>query len=201
RGTGGQGCPGAVAGTGTRAVSLRRINAGGARRGDPAGSTQGRSGRQMSDQYQDLQQSYVRCPRQGDFIERSYEEFMASHPKVRELFATTDMGRQRLALGRGISVAIFHAAGRPLSRRATAEMACVHARRGRAPVDPALYPYWIESLLKVVAEADPEADEALLARWRQAMEVVCRTFERHYEAACAPARGAGNGHRRLRQGG
>ena len=100
-----------------------------------------------------------------------------------ELFATTDMGRQRLALRRGISVAIFHAAGSPLSRRATAEMACVHARRGRAPVDPALYPYWIESLLKVVAEADPEADEALLARWRQAMEVVCRTFERHYEAA------------------
>lgn len=137
----------------------------------------------MSDQYQDLQQSYGRCLRQGDFIERFYEVFMASHPKVRELFATTDMGRQRLALRRGISVAIFHAAGSPLSRRATAEMACVHARRGRAPVDPALYPYWIESLLKVVAEADPEADEALLARWRQAMEVVCRTFERHYAAA------------------
>src|SRR5690606_16455826 len=147
------------------------------------GSTQGRSGRQMSDQYQDLQQSYGRCLRQGDFIERFSEVFMASHPKVRELFATTDMGRQRLAQRRGIRVAIFHAGGRPLPWRATAEVRCVHARRGRAPVRPALYPYWIESLLKVVAEADPEADEALLARWRQAMEVVCRPFARHYEAA------------------
>ena len=136
----------------------------------------------MADQYEDLQQSYGRCLRTGRFIERFYEVFMDSDPRIRPLFAGTDMGRQRMALRRGISVAIFHAAGSPLSRRATAEMACVHARRGRAPVDPALYPYWIESLLKVVAEADPEADEALLARWRQAMEVVCRTFAAHYQA-------------------
>jgi len=138
---------------------------------------------EMTDQYEDLQQSYGRCLRQGNFIERFYEVFMDSDPKVRALFAKTDMGRQRLALRRGISVAIFHAAGSALSKRSTEEMACAHARHGRSPVDPALYPYWIESLLKMVAEADPEADAALLARWRQAMEVVCATFTRHHAAA------------------
>ena len=56
------------------------------------------------------------------------------------------------------------------------QMADVHARHGRAPVDPALYPYWIDSLLAVVAETDPEITPALLARWRTAMGVVCATF-------------------------
>lgn len=136
--------------------------------------------RAMADQYEDLQQSYGRCLRDKRFIERFYEVFIASHPAIPPLFANTDMGRQRLALRRGISVAIFHAAGSALSRRATEEMADVHSCRGRAPVDPALYRYWIESLLTVVSETDPEADAALMARWRQAMTVVCDTFTRRY---------------------
>jgi len=134
----------------------------------------------MADQYQDLQRSYGRCLRHKRFIERFYEVFMDSHPALPPLFAGTDMGRQRLALRRGISVAIFHAAGSALSRRAIEEMADVHSLAGRAPVDPALYPYWVDSLLAVVAETDPDADAALLARWRQAMGVVCATFTRRY---------------------
>ncbi len=137
----------------------------------------------MSDDYQDLQQSYGRCLRDKRFIERFYEVFMVSHPAIAPLFATTDMGRQRLALRRGISVAIFHAASSPLAERATREMAQVHSMKGRCPVDPALYPYWIDSLLAVIAETDPEADEVLLGRWRRAMAVVCATFTRSYAAA------------------
>ncbi len=137
----------------------------------------------MADPYEDLQQSYGRCLRDRRFIERFYERFVASHPAIAPLFKDTDMGRQRLALRRGISVAIFHAAGSPLSRRSTEEMADVHSLKGRAPVDPALYPYWIDSMLAVIGETDPEADAALMARWRQAMTVVCDTFTRRYDAA------------------
>lgn len=134
----------------------------------------------MADQYEDLQQSYGRCLRDKRFIERFYEVFMASHPAIPPMFAKTDFGAQRVALRRGISVAILHAAGSGLSRRTTEQMADVHARHGRAPVDPALYPYWIDSLLAVVAETDPEATPALLARWRTAMGVVCATFTQRY---------------------
>ena len=84
-----------------------------------------------------------------------------------------------MALRRGISVAISHAAASPLSKRATAEMAQVHSGSGRCPVDPALYPYWIDSMLKVIEETDEEANEALMQRWRQAMGVVCATFVSH----------------------
>ncbi|TCT26222.1 globin domain-containing protein [Thermomonas haemolytica] len=134
----------------------------------------------MADQYEDLQQSYGRCLRDKRFIERFYEVFMASHPAIPPMFARTDFGAQRVALRRGISVAILHAAGSGLSRRTTEQMADVHARHGRAPVDPALYPYWIDSLLAVIAETDPEATPALLARWRTAMGVVCATFTERY---------------------
>ena len=134
----------------------------------------------MADQYEDLQQSYGRCLRDKRFIERFYEVFMASHPAIAPMFVDTDFGAQRMALRRGISVAILHAAGSGLSRRTTEQMADVHAAHGRAPVDPALYPYWIDSLLAVIAETDDEATPALLARWRTAMGVVCATFTERY---------------------
>ena len=134
----------------------------------------------MSDPYEDLQQSYGRCLRDKRFIDRFYEVFMDSHPAIRPMFAQTDFGRQRLALRRGISVAILHAAGSGLSRRTTEQMADVHACKGRAPVDPALYPYWIDSLLLVIQETDDEVTSELLARWREAMGRVCATFAERY---------------------
>lgn len=136
----------------------------------------------MADQYEDLQQSYGRCLRDKNFIDRFYAVFMASHPSIRPMFKLTDFGQQRVALRHGISVAILHAAGSPLSKRTTERMADVHGSKGRAPVDPALYPHWIDSLLQVVGETDEEATPELLVRWRQAMDAVCGTFARRYPA-------------------
>lgn len=99
----------------------------------------------MADQYEDLQQSYGRCLRDKRFIERFYDAFVASHPAIAPLFKDTDMGRQRLALRRGISVAIFHAAGSPLSKRATEEMADVHSLRG--------VPRWIRRCIRTGSTA------------------------------------------------
>lgn len=134
----------------------------------------------MSDRYDDLQQSYGRCLRDKNFIARFYEIFLASHPAIAPLFATTDFARQRLALRRGISIAIAHAAGSGLVRRSVEEMADVHSRAGRAPVPPELYSHWVDSLLKAIAEHDAEADAGLLARWRAAMGILTRDFAGRY---------------------
>ncbi len=143
----------------------------------------------MTDPYHDLQQSYGRCLAGKGFIERFYEVFMARDPEIAAMFARTDFQKQRLALRRGISVAIFHAAGSNVVGRATAEMADVHSRAGRCPVRPELYRHWIEALLQVIPEFDREADAALLARWREAMEVVTGTFAGRYagDGGQAPA--------------
>ena len=135
----------------------------------------------MTDSYDDLQQSYGRCLREKDFIERFYEVFIASHPDISAMFAQTDFAKQRMALRRGISVAITHAAGSRMAERTVAQMGDVHAREGRAPVRPELYQYWLESLVQVVGEKDPEATPALLGRWRGGMRKVIDTFISRYD--------------------
>jgi len=149
-----------------------------------------------ADPYADLHQSYGRCLRDKDFIGRFYEVFLASNPSIPAMFAHTDFSRQRVALRRGITMAIFHAGGSRVVDRGIEEMGAVHARGGRCPVPPALYADWVESLLKVVAETDPEADAALMARWRQAMGVVVDTFKARDAgppAPSTPARSAAGG--------
>ncbi|HEY0198129.1 MAG TPA: globin [Rhodanobacter sp.] len=134
----------------------------------------------MSDTYDDLQTSYGRCLRNGQFIARFYELFMDSHPDVPALFAHTDFSKQYMALRRGISAAIAHAGGSALAKRTMAEMAQVHSRKGHAPVPTALYSYWVESLLKAVAEHDPEYTPALGQRWREAMNSTVGFFTANY---------------------
>ncbi|PWK85798.1 globin [Fulvimonas soli] len=134
----------------------------------------------MSESYDDLQASYGRCLRNGRFIERFYAIFMGSHPDIVPMFAHTDFSRQYMALRRGISSAIAHAAGSRLAERTMTEMARVHGRAGRAPVPPALYPYWVDSLLQAVAEHDPQYTPALGRRWREAMEATTAFFTGHY---------------------
>jgi hypothetical protein len=77
-------------------------------------------------------------------------------------------------------VALFHAAGSGVVKRSMEQMAAVHSQGGRCPVAPHLYPYWIDSLITVIAETDEQADEALLARWREAMDVAIGTFVQGY---------------------
>ena len=134
----------------------------------------------MSNNYDDLQQSYGRCLREKNFIERFYEIFLASHPEITAMFEKTDFQKQRMALRRGISAAIAHASGSSLTKRTMDQMAEVHSRNGHAPVPPALYPYWIDSLVQVVREMDPEATPQLLSRWRQGMSIVTDNFSKRY---------------------
>jgi hemoglobin-like flavoprotein len=140
-----------------------------------------------ADPYADLHQSYGRCLRDKDFIGRFYEVFLASSPEVPPMFAHTDFSKQRMALRRGITMAIFHAGGSAVVARGIDEMGAVHASHGRCPVPVGMYQGWIDSLLQVVADTDPEADEALMARWRQAMGVVIETFRSRDGTAAASA--------------
>jgi hemoglobin-like flavoprotein len=134
----------------------------------------------MANNFDDLQQSYGRCLREKNFIERFYEIFLASHPDIAPMFEKTDFAKQRMALRRGISAAISHASGSSLSQRTTDQMADSHSRKGHTPVPPELYPYWVDSLAQAVSEMDPEATPQLVARWRKGMGIVTHTFIKHY---------------------
>ena len=130
--------------------------------------------------YDDLQVSFGRCLRRHGFIERFYEILLASHPAIPPMFARTDFRGQRLALRRGISMAIAWASGSAMVERPMRQMIEVHARSGRAPVEPALYRCWVDSLLAAIDEFETEATPVLRARWREAMEQVVEAFARSY---------------------
>ncbi len=132
------------------------------------------------DNFDDVQQSLGRCLRRTGFVARFYEYFMDSHPSFRGMFAHTDMGRQRKALRRGISVALAHAGGSGIVKRSMDEMAQVHSRNGHAPVKPELYDFWVDALVRAVTETDPRITPELEERWRTAMNTAVDHFKKHY---------------------
>jgi len=134
----------------------------------------------LKENYDDLQVSFGRCLRKHGFIERFYEILLASHPAMSPMFARSDFRGQRLALRRGISMAISWAAGSTMVQRPMQQMIEVHSRAGRAPVEPVLYVYWIDSLLRAIDEFDTELTPELSARWREAMQSVVAAFAEQY---------------------
>jgi hemoglobin-like flavoprotein len=134
----------------------------------------------MKDEFTDVQNSYGRCLRNARFIERFYEILMDSHPAMRPAFARTDMGQQRRALRREISYAILYGGGYDLVRGTVESVAEMHSRKGRAPVPPNLYPYWLDSLIQAIRENDPRITPELEARWRQAISPLIETFTQRY---------------------
>lgn len=134
----------------------------------------------MADQFRDIHQSYGRCLRSRDFLERFYTLLLDSSEEIRPIFATTDFGQQRRALRRGITTAILFASGSDIVSREVERMAEVHSRRGRAPVRPPLYEYWLNTLVQTVRERDPQITPALEQRWQQAMRPIIDHFRRAY---------------------
>lgn len=132
------------------------------------------------DSYDDLHQSYGRCLNNGRFIERFYEIFLESDPQIKTAFAGTDFDRQRRLLRRTLTNSIMYAAGSEIVKREVDKMAEVHSRRGKAPVDPQLYDYWLDSLVSAIHEHDPQIDSQLEGRWREAMGQIIGHFSSQY---------------------
>ena len=96
------------------------------------------------------------------------------------LFGGTDFNRQRRLLRRSLTNSIMYAAGSNIVKREVDKMADVHSRAGRAPVQPHLYDYWLNSLIKAIREHDPQYNLQLEQRWREAMGKIIGHFVAQY---------------------
>ncbi len=133
------------------------------------------------DDFNDVQQSYGRCLRtHDDFIGNFYEKLLARDDRIRSMFTGTDWDKQQKALRRGISMMISYSASPGLVKKQLSEIARVHSRKGHAPVDPSLYPHWIESLMDAVRECDPKHSGDLEKRWREAIQPGIDFIIEHY---------------------
>lgn len=124
-----------------------------------------------NDNFGDVQQSFQRCVTRQGFLQRFYDIFMASHPDVRPMFEKTDFTQQLALLRHGLSASIAFAGGTRLGANVLNRIGSTHGRE-RMNINPALYPYWINSLMQAVSETDPKFNPQLDLRWRRAMEIA-----------------------------
>ncbi len=115
--------------------------------------------------------SLARCNANPAFLDRFYAIFLASSPKVREKFASTDFVRQKAALQASfhamLSAARDDTAG---PRQNLNDLAERHSSR-QLNIGAELYDLWLDSLLAAVKECDPQYDGQVRDAWERVMMV------------------------------
>jgi hemoglobin-like flavoprotein len=103
-------------------------------------------------------------PKGEAFFVRFYEIFLES-PRVRMMFAKTDMARQVTMLRHSMyELVTFYVTG--TLNESLRRVAQVHQHLA---ISPDLYDRWLDALITTVAEFDPECDEPTEDAWRLAL--------------------------------
>ena len=111
--------------------------------------------------------SYARCCAFPHFFSAFYADLFATCPAARPYFDHTDFEKQHKLVKHGIGLLInfnHEPAGEPNILTRVAD----RHRRGDLGVDPALYPFFIESFINTARKFDPDFDAEVEAAWRHA---------------------------------
>jgi hemoglobin-like flavoprotein len=115
--------------------------------------------------------SLGRCNRNPAFVDRFYEIFLASSPKVREKFAATDFTRQKSALRASLySMLLATRNGKPGLEKHLSGLAERHSSRD-LNIGSEFYDLWLDSLLAAVKESDPNYSQEVREAWEKVMMV------------------------------
>lgn len=110
--------------------------------------------------------SFARCLTNERFFDRFYEHFMTSHPDVKPRFAHTDMEKQRHLLRHGVASALKFANEESVMTRSAINRIRESYDHQHLDIKPELYDFWLDSLMKTVAESGPEFTPTLDRLWR-----------------------------------
>lgn len=124
--------------------------------------------------------SLARCNANPAFLDRFYETFLASSPKVREKFAHTDFTRQKRALRASLYAMLLAASDEGKGpERYLRELAESHSSR-KLSIGAEFYDLWLDSLLATVKELDPEYSPEVEKAWERVMMVGIDYLLSHY---------------------
>jgi hemoglobin-like flavoprotein len=124
-------------------------------------------------------ESLRRCNAAPDFLDRFYETFLASSPKVKEKFAKTDFVRQKRALTASLHLMLLAADHLNGPQRYLRDLAASHGRQ-QLNIGAELYDLWLDSLLSTAREVDPEFDDETEKAWEAVMMVGIDYLLSHY---------------------
>ena len=114
-------------------------------------------------------ESLGRCGANPGFLDRFYELFLASSPRVKEKFAHTDFVRQKRALRASLHAMLLATGdGRAGTEKYLRDIAERHSRK-ELSIGSEFYDYWLDSLLAAVRECDPEYSPEVHDAWERVM--------------------------------
>jgi hemoglobin-like flavoprotein len=128
---------------------------------------------------QTFDESLRRCNAAPEFLDRFYDRFLASSPKVREKFALTDFVRQKRALRASLHTMLLAVqSGEKGPERYLKDLAEMHSRR-QYNIGSELYDLWLDSLLATVKECDPQFSPEVEEAWESVMMVGIEYMLKH----------------------
>ena len=118
-----------------------------------------------------FEDSLRRCNADPEFLNRFYERFLKSSPRVREKFRATDLLRQKRMLQASLQLLLV--AAQDDGKRPTPYLDDVAARHSASQmaIGAELYDLWLDSLLATVREVDPAWSAGVEQAWENVMTV------------------------------
>jgi len=118
-----------------------------------------------------VKQSFGRALGNAKMMSDFYDAFISSHPEMAKKFAATDMDRQREILKQSLSMAILFPQDNIIATQAMTRVRDSHSR-DKLDIAPELYDYWLDALIGVVRNSDPEFTPLLEEQWRELLSHV-----------------------------
>jgi len=99
---------------------------------------------------------------------RFYEILLHADPRIAALFKQTDFARQKELFLHGLISLLDYAEGKASGKMAIKRLGELHSRK-RMNIAPEMFIIWVDSLIKTLAELDPQFSPQLEAEWRRAL--------------------------------
>ncbi|MDH4224794.1 MAG: globin [Deltaproteobacteria bacterium] len=129
--------------------------------------------------YNPVKMSFGRCVVHAGFFDRFYQIFLASNPIIANKFANTDLTAQKKVLKQGLNMVMMYADGQILAKKAVGRIRDSHSQ-GRLNIPPGMYGFWETSLMKTIAEFDPQFSPDLETQWRAVLKPALEVIKGGY---------------------
>lgn len=111
--------------------------------------------------------SFERCRANPEFFDVFYERLLVSSDKVAELFADADLERLKPMTREALYYFMMASDSRQVSSEKLEELGKKHSSYGLSGED---YDIWLEALMSVVEEIDPQYSQSVDQAWRLVMQ-------------------------------
>ena len=118
-----------------------------------------------------IKQSFGRALTAPTFLTRFYETLIACSPEIADKFSNTDLKKQYELLEHSLAMALLFPDDNIVAKQVVNKIRESHNKHN-LNIAPGLYADWLDSLMKVLHEVDPEFTTELEQQWRTFLKIA-----------------------------